>query len=63
MTRRVASVRKAAVTLDEVQPVTLELMERQLIASLHAVWKAQGVRKKVVVIESNGYYGDEVNNG
>jgi hypothetical protein len=40
---------------DSLPPASLELLERQLIAALTAVWRAQGVKKKIIQIESNGY--------
>lgn len=40
----------------------LENLERRTTAFLYAIWAARGVKKKIIVIESNGYYED-VENG
>lgn len=55
MTGRVATAKKTAQStdIDEVPPPTLDLVERQMIAALYAIWRAQGVKKKIVSVESN----------
>lgn len=34
--------------IETMQPPALELLERQLIAALYAIWRAQGKSKRVV---------------
>lgn len=37
--------------LEDVPPPTLELLEREITAALYAIWKARGVRKRIVRVE------------
>lgn len=36
--------------IEEMEPPTLDQMERHLIALLYAIWRAQGKNKRIVTI-------------
>jgi hypothetical protein len=53
--RRVVRVQKLSAEI-ELTAVELENMERRTIAFLYALWDAMGVKKKIIVIGTNGHY-------
>lgn len=46
--------------LEDVPPPTLELLEREITAALYAIWKARGVRKRIVRVDNGNYHALEV---
>jgi hypothetical protein len=52
----ITSIARAAEQVAEWPPTTLDLVERQLIGLLHAIWKAQGKRKRIVTLANGGPY-------
>lgn len=49
-------VRAERPIFDDMTPAALENLERQTTSFLYALWGAMGVKKKIIKIESNGYY-------
>jgi hypothetical protein len=39
-----------------IDAAALENLERRTTAFLYAIWELQGVKKRIIKVESNGYY-------
>lgn len=45
--------------LEAMTPAVLENLERQTVSFLYALWRAMGVKKRVIRVElGNGVYGE-----
>lgn len=50
--RTVEARRSIRDTAQDLSPESLEDMERRLIAMLHAIWRAQGVDKRIIKVDA-----------
>lgn len=46
----VSDFQRAAVQLDKVPLPTLELLDKQVTAFVRAIWRARGIRKKIITM-------------